>query len=117
MVLVRSDRDSPAADSPGNDRSEALVRLDAAELLDEPATLAIPLPDGRVLTAFRDAAARRDLPELAWSGRLEDDPPAAAGAAPGSARFYRAGGELFGTLQTPDGSYFELRPESGVSIA
>lgn len=84
MVLVEDDRGSQATDSSGRATTGALVRLDAAALLEDPATLAIPLPDGRVLTAVRDGAARRDLPELAWSGRLEDDPASGAGVAPGT---------------------------------
>lgn len=109
-AMAEAAGESPAENPPEGGRTVALVRLDAEVLAGDPDRLSIPLPDGRVLTAFRSGDTRRDG-HLSWSGELQREISAALPAAPGFVHFYQAGGQLFGTLQTEDGAYFELSPE------
>lgn len=95
------------AGEPGN----VLVRLNAKILQADPQELAIPLPDGRVLVAFRSAFSRTGDRDFTWTGELQPEASLAESVAPGSVRFYQVGDKLYGTLQTEDGAYFELQPE------
>jgi Metallo-peptidase family M12/Bacterial Ig domain len=91
-----------------------LVRLNAKILQADPQQLAIPLPDGRVLVALRSASWRTGERDFTWSGELQQEASRAEGGAPGSVRFYQVGDQLYGTLQTEDGAYFELQPEGSL---
>jgi hypothetical protein len=93
---------------------QVLVRLDAKILQSDPQQLAIPLPDGRVLVAFRSASSRTGERDFTWSGELQQERFPAERVAPGSVRFYQVGDQLYGTLQTEDGAYFELQPEGSL---
>jgi hypothetical protein len=91
-----------------------LVRLNAKILQADPQQLAIPLPDGRVLVAFRSASWRTGKRDFTWTGELQQEASQAERRAPGSVRFYQVGDRLYGTLQTEDGAYFELQPEGSL---
>lgn len=107
MTLVEAD--ASQIEAKAGEPGESLVRLNAKVLQGDPQQLEIPLPDGRVLVAFRSDFSRTGERDFTWSGELQQGP--AERVAPGSVRFYQVGDQLYGTLQTEDGAYFELRPE------
>lgn len=109
MTLIEAEADQVEATA--GEPGRILVRLDTKILQADPQQLAIPLPDGRVLVAFRSAFSRSGKSDFTWSGELQQGAPLAERAAPGSVRFYKVGDQLYGTVQTEDGAYFELRPE------
>lgn len=116
MTLVEEDSASLAgrferAESKEGQKTLAIVRLEAAFLAADPDSLAIPLPGGRVLTAFRSATRQEALGGFTWTGELQQEVSAAAPLAAGTVSFYLAGGRLFGTLRTEDGGYFEIVPD------
>lgn len=106
-LLETQDQVEAKAGEPG----KILVRLNAKILRADPEQLEIPLPDGRVLVAFRSASSRTGERDLTWTGELQQEASLAEHVAPGSVRFYQVGDRLYGTLQTEDGAYFELQPE------
>lgn len=100
-------------DAKAGEPANTLVRLDAKVLQADPQQLSIPLPDGRVLVAFRSDFSRTGKRDFTWTGELQGASPAES-VAPGSVRFYKVGDKLYGTLQTEEGAYFELRPEGNL---
>jgi hypothetical protein len=110
MVLMGDQLADPAARG-GDDSRPVLVKLEAAQLLADPAQLSLPLPGGRLLIAVRSGESVRDGENFTWNGELQQEASAVAPLTPGSVSFYLAGGRLFGSLRTQDGLYFELQPE------
>lgn len=109
--MILQDDAAAERSAPGKGETTlAYVRLDPAVLAADPDQLSIPLPGGRVLTAFR-SESRQDASSFTWNGDLQQEISSAAPVAPGSVSFYLAGGRLFGTLRTEDGGYFELTPD------
>ena len=111
MVLLDEEETAQADGGNGDAAGGVLIKLDAAQLASDPAQISIPLPEGRVLIAFRSADTRIDATGLTWSGQLQTEGSGAAILAPGLVRFYQAGGLLYGTVRTEDGAFYELQPE------
>lgn len=109
MRLLESDQDlvDPRADTP----EATFARLDSRLLRQDPAQILIPLPDGRVLVAYRSADFLKNDHGFTWQGQLQPDPSVADPIAPGAVRFFEVDGRLYGTVQAEDGAYFELMPE------
>lgn len=110
MTLIETEAGQVEAGGPG----KVLVRLDPKILQSDPLQVTIPLPDDRVLVAFRSASWWTGKSDFTWIGELQEEASPAARVAPGSVRFYLVGDRLYGTLQTGDGAYFELQPEGSV---
>lgn len=82
------------------------VDLDLARLLDDPARLVLPLPDGRRVVATRNYVEQGGEGRLSWFGDLE-------GAVDGSVSFHLHDGELRGGVRLADGVSYLLSGEAG----